>query len=303
MACNGCAKQYSLLRKEKGCPSCGFSYCSKCLNNKIFVMKLNAEAKVCAKCKNSINASESKTVEPPDAYYRRLGILQDKQTTNKTAASNLNTEDDQILERLKKLKEDRSAQPTTTDDDIRQRLSNIKGEMPSTSDSDIQTRLANLRGVPVEVITAKPVLPPPDTRSEQEQIDDLLKQYMEKTTIDTKYQNELDGIFSDIEMRMQKLKGNDNKESVPVNIESEDEEETVKKIVEKVKAEVVLEGDDISPSTNDELPFCEICNEDAKMRCLGCNYLFCKRCYLDHKDDDDGCNRYEPYEYKGQKEI
>lgn len=55
-----------------------------------------------------------------------------------------------------------------------------------------------------------------------------------------------------------------------------------------------MEDDILKPS--DELPFCEICNEDARMRCLGCQYLFCKRCFLEHRDDDDGCNRFEPYE-------
>lgn len=62
-----------------------------------------------------------------------------------------------------------------------------------------------------------------------------------------------------------------------------------------MKAEASLDPDELSPSTNDELPFCEICNEDASLRCLGCRYLFCKRCFMEHKDDDDGCNRYEPY--------
>lgn len=62
-----------------------------------------------------------------------------------------------------------------------------------------------------------------------------------------------------------------------------------------MKAEASLDPDELPPATNDELPFCEICNEDATLRCLGCRYLFCKRCYIEHKDDDDGCNRYEPY--------
>ncbi|CAH1637799.1 unnamed protein product [Spodoptera littoralis] len=288
MSCNSCTKPFNLLRKEKGCPSCGFSYCSKCLDNKMFLPKLNAESKVCAKCKN-INAkpSEPKTVEAPDAYYRRLGAMGEKQANQ------------EILERLQKLKEGKST-PLTKDEEIKNRLQNIKGETPTTSDAEIYSRLAKLRGVPVEVVNAKPVLPPPDTRTEQQQADDLVKQYIEQTGIDTKYQDEFDGIISSIESRVQKLKGS---KPAPVAVaqskpeeksdESEDEETSVKKIIEKIKKEATFE-DETPPC--DELPFCEICNEDARMRCLGCRYLFCKRCFLDHKDDDDGCDRYEPYE-------
>ncbi|KAJ8723867.1 hypothetical protein PYW07_007847 [Mythimna separata] len=305
MSCNSCTKPFSLLRKEKGCPNCGFSYCSKCLDNKMFVSKLNAETKVCAKCKNSQSKpNEPKTIEAPDAYYRRIGALDPKQPVNSN--SGVGTKEDQlILDRLQKLREGRNVTPTsttTTDEDIKSRLQNIKGETPSTSDADIYSRLAKLKGVPLEVVSAKPVLPPPDTRTEQEQANDLIKQYMEQTNIDTKYTDEFDGLISDIEARMQKLKGNNPASQEPAQIlkkdesESEDEETTVRKIVEKIKAEAVLEDDIISPDTSDELPFCEICNEDARMRCLGCKYLFCKRCFLDHKDDDDGCNRYEPYE-------
>ncbi|XP_075982706.1 abscission/NoCut checkpoint regulator isoform X2 [Anticarsia gemmatalis] len=292
------------IASQRGCPGCGFSYCSKCLDYKIFVPKLNAEAKVCGKCKRAAsNPNETKTVvEPPKAYYRRLGVMYDKQETNKISDSNADPIDQTISERLQKLKEDRDV-PMTTDEQIKSRLQNIKGEMPSTSDAEIQERLAKLRGMPVISMTSKPVLLPPDTRTEQEQANDLLKQYMEQTTIDTQYKDEFDNLISDMESRMQKLRGTDSTNSkdqsqgtnTKESAESEDEEEAVKKIVEKIKAESLIE-DDIAPSTNDELPFCEICNEDARMRCLGCRYLFCKRCFMEHKDDDDGCNRYEPYQ-------
>lgn len=62
----------------------------------------------------------------------------------------------------------------------------------------------------------------------------------------------------------------------------------------QMKAESALEIEDDNNAI-EELPFCEICNEDATLRCLGCRYIFCKRCYLEHKDDDEECNRYEPY--------
>lgn len=275
----------------------------------MFLSKLNAETKVCAKCKNNSKPDEPRNIVAPDAYYRRIGAMEQKLPGNSNSSAG--TEDQLISERLQKLKEGRKVtSSSSTDDEIKNRLQNIKGETPSASDAEIYARLAKLKGVPIDVVASKPVLPPPDTRTEQEQANDLIKQYMEQTGIDTKYTDELDGLISDMEARMHKLKGSNpgsqgpnpgsqgstvqSPTAIQENDESDDEEETVKKIVEKIKAEASLEDDTIKPS--DELPFCEICNEDARMRCLGCRYLFCKRCFLDHRDDDDGCNRFEPYE-------
>lgn len=78
-------------------------------------------------------------------------------------------------------------------------------------------------------------------------------------------------------------------------VESEDEEESVGEMAEEMKAEAYVEENEITGPTRDELPFCEICKEDATMRCLGCRYLFCELCFQNHKDVDDGCNKYEPY--------
>lgn len=74
---------------------------------------------------------------------------------------------------------------------------------------------------------------------------------MEQTNIDTKYTDEFDGLISDIEARMHKLKGSDpgsqsstaqSPTAITINEESEDEETTVKKIVEKVSFRSVSPG-------------------------------------------------------------
>ncbi|XP_047994281.1 abscission/NoCut checkpoint regulator [Leguminivora glycinivorella] len=299
MSCNTCAKPFTLLRKEKGCPGCGFSYCSKCLEHKIFLKKINSEAKVCVKCKQAAE-SKAKPIEPPDTYYKRIGAVKGQSSTDSTSNERVQNEKDQEIQaRLLMLKEKEKVE--TSEGEISRRLQNIKGEMPSTSDAELLERLAKLRGVPVATLQTKPVLVAPDKRSEQEQIDDLLKQYQAKSGIDNKYTDEFNGLVTNMESRLQNLKGNGGPSQTSnvtnVNVEdtpSEDEEDTVKKIIERLKTEALLD-EQLSPTTNDELPFCEICNEDATMRCLGCRYLFCKRCFLDHKDDDDGCDRYEPY--------
>ncbi|CAD0203957.1 unnamed protein product [Chrysodeixis includens] len=297
MACNSCAKPFSLLRKEKGCPGCGFSYCSKCLDFQVFLPKLNAEVKVCTKCKNlSQKPDETKKVEAPDAYYRRIGALEKKQVG--TSTGNLDLIDQEITARLQKLKEGRDPTPIgVSDETVRNRLQKIKGNMPTSSDAEIQARLAKLRGIPIQISSSKPYLPPPDTRTEEEQTNDLMKQYLEQTSIDTRYNDEFNGVISDIEGRMQRLKGGTSTppNSKDQNVESEDEEGAVNKIVEKIKSEASLEQDELCPAKVAELPFCEICNDDAQMRCLGCRYLFCRTCFEEHRDDDDNCNRYESY--------
>ncbi|CAG9565532.1 unnamed protein product [Danaus chrysippus] len=228
-------------------------------------------------------------------HQMRISAL-DEATSSGEPKNNIEQE---IHERLQKLKDNRDVPKASSNTEIIERLQKLKGDIPTTTDSELQAKLANIKGVPLSAVQSKPVLPVQDTRTEQEQADDLLKQYMEETKIYENYKDEFDHLVSDIESRLQNLKGSVCTISMPDQSsksidDSEDEEDTVKKILEKVKAETALEGNVISEPVLDELPFCEICNEDATLRCLGCKYLFCKRCYMEHRDDDD-CNRFEAY--------
>lgn len=76
--------------------------------------------------------------------FRRLDAMGEKQANQ------------EILDRLQKLKENKiTSNPLSKDEEIKNRLQNIKGETPTTSDAEIYARLAKLRGVPVEVVNAK----------------------------------------------------------------------------------------------------------------------------------------------------
>ncbi|XP_050675006.1 abscission/NoCut checkpoint regulator isoform X2 [Leptidea sinapis] len=298
MSCNSCLKSYSLLRPEKGCPGCGFSYCSKCIKNKLFLTKYNSEVKVCGKCKNGIESKPPSGIPPPDAYYK-TGATQH----NAPICSKDDSIEQEIKSRLEKLKDGSCSTQVTIgqpnhslEKEIEERLKLLK-DIPTTSQTELEQRLANIKGIPVN---NKPTLPPINTKTDEEQANDLLKQYMDQNHIESQYKDEFDQTLHNIEERLQKLKGVD---ASKINIgiknketdDSEDEEETAKRIIDKAKCEMEMLDIEIDVPSNDELPFCEICNEDATVRCLGCKYLFCKRCFMEHKDDDDGCDKYETY--------
>lgn len=90
-------------------------------------------------------------------------------------------------------------------------------------------------------------------------------------------------------------------------MDSEDEEKHVSMIIERAMAENRLELDEdegiIAGATanEDELPWCELCNEDAQLRCLGCDRdLYCRRCWKEtHRDSD--MKRHQIEDYKAPK--
>lgn len=111
---------------------------------------------------------------------------------------------------------------------------------------------------------------------------------------------------------MQKLKiGREAGNPLPVKedqdlaeVDSDDEEKQASLVVERALAENQLELDEdegISGGANEELPWCELCNEDAQLRCLGCDRdLYCRRCWKEvHKDSD--MKRHAIEDYKAPK--
>lgn len=79
-----------------------------------------------------------------------------------------------------------------------------------------------------------------DPRSEQDQIEDLLKQYHDQAAMDTKYTDEFNNLTTEMEKRLHHLKGDPgpsqctNPKPEPEEDISEDEEDSVRKIIEKV---------------------------------------------------------------------
>lgn len=212
---------------------------------------------------------------------------------------------------------------TSDTDDIRMRLDALKqADIPEdavpTGDDDIAKRLANLKGVEYKENTgaANKFLFTKDTRSEQEKINDLLKQFVEEKTIEDEFKPEptATGTVDDIERRLAALRGQDldtTKKQIEQTEETEEEEaeRTMKQYLEEAKLEdIVLDPDEAEliasiPSPpggkkdQDELPFCEICNEDACLRCLECENLFCNSCFREFHDEEDyKTHKTKPYQ-------
>lgn len=215
---------------------------------------------------------------------------------------------------------------TSYTDDIRGRLDILKqSDVPVdqdgnvNTDDDIKKRLANLKGVEYkDYSTSNKVLFTPDTRSEQEKIDDLLKQFVEERAIDDEVKpepgTEQTGTIQDIEKRLAALRGQDL-ETTKQQIEQIDETEaeeiarTMKQYLEEAKLEdIVLDPDEAELVSSipaapgqkkdlEELPFCEICNEDAVLRCLECENLFCRACFKEFHDEEDyKTHKTQPYQ-------
>ena len=93
------------------------------------------------------------------------------------------------------------------------------------------------------------------------------------------------------------------------NDHSDDEDaDSTENVISRIMEEVRLEdrlsplepgvvGDRSQEGEPEELPWCVICNEDAKMRCRDCEGdLYCHRCFREfHTDSDERNHRVETF--------
>lgn len=302
MSCGSCAKPFGWFTKELGCVRCNRLFCKKCL---IYKIQDNENQKrtflVCLRCftlntqQNNISKNEK-----PKHIDEVLEVKPNEFTEpvlEPTNSSNINN-----------------------NDDIRNRLDQLKDKNATEQNiDDIQQRLANLKGIDYKPQSGTKVLFSPDTRSEQEKIEDLLKQFVEEKDINDQHEvpsQEQPGSIDDIEKRLAALRGIDvsKLKSQIDNKSDETEQEEINRTMLQFLEEAKL-PDDFAvdpeeaefiasipppPSGNkkdlEELPFCEICNEDAVIRCLECENIFCHRCFLEFHDEEDyKTHKIKPY--------
>lgn len=199
----------------------------------------------------------------------------------------LDPEDRQIAERLERLKRgEEKVESLQSDEEIKRRLMTLKG---------IKEETCNQRSNTLKT-----------PKLEQEEVEDLLKRYIEETQLELSINSDLKLKEESIERRFQKLKTDDLKNLIHPKREYEinsdddevdDDDARAKKIVEKAIVEVELdkkcgaklENSDIYDDSANvdlenelEIQRCKICNEDAVVICLGCDKsLYCITCFIE----------------------
>lgn len=82
-----------------------------------------------------------------------MGLIIDTRntTSNKSNESQPSSKDEEIQNRLQKLKENRETAPGTSNEEIHNRLQKVK-DIPKVNDAELQERLARLRDLPVSAV-------------------------------------------------------------------------------------------------------------------------------------------------------
>ncbi|XP_062536288.1 abscission/NoCut checkpoint regulator isoform X2 [Armigeres subalbatus] len=335
MACNGCTKRFGFFLKEMGCPSCKYSFCSKCLR---FRIKVEGKSKeVCLRCyelcKSGVDFNDSKTRSSKPSSTSILDVPVQENSLSKNIINPLTqpTETDkdaEIKKRLAALK-----QKDGNDDQSEPEISSATA---GTSLTDMEKRLAALKGIEYKDYTEanKKFLIQKDGRSEEEQIRDILKQFAEEQEIHHSMDSYRLAAVDDIEQRLAALKDTPADSSsttqgpnlvktvgdqcLPDSSDDEGGErdvEAAKNLAARFMEEAAIDAkkhpmddDDLNdleiptpldPSETEELPWCTICNEDAAIRCVSCGGdLFCRGCFKECHDDDEDYRKHETKAFK-----
>ncbi|XP_014612340.1 PREDICTED: abscission/NoCut checkpoint regulator isoform X2 [Polistes canadensis] len=152
MSCNTCEAKFTFFKKEHACPTCGFSYCSKCLKYQHNVPNKSVK-KICGRCYNknkSINKLSNNMESPssdtsdgplaPVDIARKLDSLENPSKPPIVMYTHANhwdkfktglePADQEIVDRLRKLKGEDNKVPLPSVEEIKRRLAILKDEEP-----------------------------------------------------------------------------------------------------------------------------------------------------------------------------
>ncbi|EFA06685.2 abscission/NoCut checkpoint regulator isoform X2 [Tribolium castaneum] len=307
MSCNHCNTKFNFFHKEMGCSNCGLSFCNKCLKQKCKIPnKGTGEFNVCKLCYSKLASGTSATlpqIAPPDAFIKRLENLENPAAPPITMYKNdpkiqalrsgLSPADQKILDRLEKLKDEKG---------------------PPPSEGELRRRLASLKGENDYVEGPSRLLFQVDSRTDQQKADSLLEQFVNERDIELAHnpQEEIEARLATL--REQGVRPNEGPYISNLHDSSSSEEE-VDKITKKIMDEVAIEercpkSKKLTPSSSNEdennvrsspeLPWCVLCNNDAKFRCFDCGGdLYCSECNVEvHKNWGDTDHKVVPYKSK-----
>ncbi|CAK9834161.1 Abscission/NoCut checkpoint regulator [Anthophora retusa] len=305
MSCNICQTKFTFFTREVACPGCGFSYCNKCLKYKCDIPNKGVK-KTCGRCfykhsfksksnsNNNINMSDEQE-EPiaPIDITKKLDSLENpakppiviyKHTNHwDKFKKGLEPVDQEIVERLRKLKEEDKTTALSVDE-IKRRLTLLKDEDPDASHHKI-----NIHTV--------------DTRTDQQKTDDLLQEYLEQLELCSGSNS-----LTEIESRLRSLQNVSDKPSKHLTNDVDDDETHItKKLIAKALAEANLEkkygdvdeleeiqnetgehtDDEDEDEDEDESSACALCGQTKPLMRYSnlSDTLYCAECFEIEKDN------------------
>lgn len=297
--CYGCAVKFTLFKKEYGCKNCGRAFCNGCLSFSALVPRAgNTQQKVCKQCHTVLTRGSSDTASkwsPPQNYKKRVAALEAKKKPSASQSQGLTHKDQAIAERLARLRQENKPKSIPSQAEIEARLAALKDEVqgPIPSTQEMEDRLAALQGRAPPPHTMRLAHQAPDTRTQAQQTQDLLTQLTAEVAIDENWQPRVAVTLQDYHL--------------PDSDEDEDEETAIRRVMQQITEEAALDEasgfnipEEPAPASQaqphkakteaeeEELPWCCICNEDATLRCAGCDGdLYCARCFREGHDNFD----------------
>ncbi|KOX81287.1 Zinc finger FYVE domain-containing protein 19 [Melipona quadrifasciata] len=299
MSCSICQAKFSFFTREVACPGCGFSCCSKCLKYKYNIPDKGVK-KICGRCFNKHNftskssSNNSIEMDKHDKPMAEVDITKKLESLENPAKppiimykhtnhwdrfkTGLEPADQEIVERLRKLKEEDKTTALSVDE-IRRRLALLKDEDP-----DVRQRTINIHQV--------------DTRTDQQKTDDLIQEYLKQLELSSSSDS-----VSEIQARLKSLQGiSDKPREHSANDDDDDEKQVTKKLIAKALAEAELEKkyeenvDELEEmeieeakrtDDEDEEPSCVMCEQTEDLqRCISCHGdLYCPVCFEDNHDE------------------
>ncbi|EZA59320.1 abscission/NoCut checkpoint regulator isoform X1 [Ooceraea biroi] len=261
MPCNTCQAKFSVFTKEIGCPACGFSHCKKCLKYKCEIPNVGTK-KVCGPCYNKLSKMSNSSPEDAtndtlmsdaneklklfsmvDDVVMKLDSLENpakppivmyKHTSHwDKLKKGLEPADQQIVDRLQKLKDDKRNHPLPTDDEIKQRLALLKDQDPEAN----RSKTINIHQV--------------DTRTDQQKADDLIQQYYEQLQLAsandpyTEIQGRLMALHKDDDVYFNQNKGKEMQD-MTINVTDDDSDDDVKSVNKLIASLKLQQMDDLS---------------------------------------------------------